>query len=58
LSYASKTAAAVLRSGPLEVKGIGAHSPDEGGTQAFRSLRSSTNSTLAEQLDQFSSVRF
>ena len=50
--------AAVLRSDPLEVKGIGAQDPD-GGTQTFRSFGGSTKSTtpLPTQLASFSRDR-
>ena len=34
--------AAVLRSDPLKVKGIGAQNPEDGGSQAFRSVPPST----------------
>ena len=58
LSYASITAAAVLRSDPREVKGIRAQSPEDGGSQAFRSFLGSTKAMLPTQLDSFSTERF
>jgi len=54
---AHRHGAAVLRSDPLEVKGIGAQSPEDGGSQAFRSFRGSTKLMLPTQLASFSRER-
>ncbi len=50
--------AAFLRLDPLKVKGIGAHSPEDGGSQAFRSFLGSTNTILPTQFASFSRDRW